>query len=51
AKAIKRCDVPREELFITTKVYYSEQGYDNTLKAFNRSLNRLDIDYVDLYLV
>ena len=50
-KAIKRCNVPREELFITTKVWYTEQGYDNTLKAFNRSLNRLDIDYVDLYLV
>jgi len=50
-KAIKSCAVPREELFITTKVWFTEQGYANTLKAFNRSLNRLAIDYVDLYLV
>ncbi len=50
-KAIADSDIPREELFITTKVWNSDHGYDNTLKAFDASLERLGLDYVDLYLV
>lgn len=50
-KAIRRSEIPREEIFITTKIWNTEQGYDNALKAFNRSINRLDVDYIDLYLV
>ncbi|WP_226526971.1 aldo/keto reductase [Metabacillus niabensis] len=50
-KAIKEASVPREELFITTKVWNTDQGYENTIKAFEASLERLDLDYVDLYLI
>ncbi|WP_096439558.1 aldo/keto reductase [Alteribacter populi] len=50
-EALRKTDLPREELFITTKVWNSDQGYDNTLKAFDESLEKLGIDYVDLYLI
>jgi methylglyoxal/glyoxal reductase len=50
-QAIKESGVPREELFITTKVWNSEQGYDSTLAAFDESLSKLGLDYVDLYLI
>lgn len=50
-RAIKDAGVARENLFITTKVWNSDQGYDNTLRAFETSLKKLDLDYVDLYLV
>ncbi|MCV9885635.1 aldo/keto reductase [Metabacillus halosaccharovorans] len=50
-KAIKEASVPREELFITTKVWNTDQGYENTIKAFEASLERLGLDYVDLYLI
>ncbi len=50
-RAIRAAGVPREELFITTKVWDTDQGYDNTLKAFDASLRRLDMDYIDLYLI
>lgn len=50
-KAIKESPVPRENLFITTKVWNSDQGYENALKAFDESLARLGLDYVDLYLI
>lgn len=50
-KAIKDAGLPREELFITTKVWNSDQGYENTLRAFDESLERLGLDYVDLYLI
>lgn len=50
-KAIKSSGVPRSELFITTKLWNSDQGHDNTLKAFDKSLSRLGLDYVDLYLI
>lgn len=43
--------VPREELFVTTKLWNAEQGYDSTLRAFDASLDRLRLDYVDLYLI
>lgn len=50
-QGIKECGVPREELFITTKVWNSDQGYETTMAAFEGSLDRLGLDYVDLYLV
>ncbi|WP_026679337.1 aldo/keto reductase [Fictibacillus gelatini] len=50
-KAIKETGVPREELFITTKVWNDDQGYESTLSAFEESLKKLDLDYVDLYLI
>ncbi|WP_066289952.1 aldo/keto reductase [Bacillus sp. FJAT-29937] len=50
-KAIKESAIPREELFITTKVWNSDQGFDRTLQAYEDSLERLGLDYVDLYLI
>ena len=50
-KAIKQSSIPREELFITTKVWNSDHGYENTLRAFDASLERLGLDYLDLYLI
>jgi 2,5-diketo-D-gluconate reductase A len=44
-------DLPREEVFITTKLWNAEQGYDSTLKAFEATLGRLGFEYVDLCLV
>ncbi len=49
--AIKRSNIVREELFITTKLWVSDAGYDNTLKAFNKSLELLQLEYLDLYLI
>jgi methylglyoxal/glyoxal reductase len=50
-RALKDSGVPREKVFVTTKVWNTEQGYERTLKAFDRSRSLLDIDVVDLYLV
>ncbi|MCM2410530.1 MULTISPECIES: aldo/keto reductase [unclassified Streptomyces] len=50
-KAIAASGVAREELFVTTKLWNSEQGYDSTLRAFDASLDKLGLDYVDLYLI
>jgi diketogulonate reductase-like aldo/keto reductase len=50
-KAIAESGVPREELFVTTKVWNDEQGRDAALRAFDASLERLGLDYVDLYLI
>jgi len=50
-QAIKAAGVPREELFITTKVWNADQGYETTLQAFETSLQKLGLDYIDLYLV
>ncbi|WP_423798078.1 aldo/keto reductase [Neobacillus sp. SAB-20_R2A] len=50
-RAIKRSGVPREELFITTKLWVQDTGYERTKKAFERSLERLQLDYLDLYLI
>lgn len=50
-EALSRTSVPREDLFITTKVWNDEQGYEETLEAFERSLQKLGLEYVDLYLV
>ncbi len=50
-KAINASGVAREEIFVTTKVWNSEQGFDSTLAAFDQSLKLLNTDYVDLYLI
>ncbi|RPD96798.1 aldo/keto reductase [Candidatus Pantoea deserta] len=50
-RAIRRSGVPREELFITTKVWVQDMGYSHTLRAIDRSLERLELDYLDLYLI
>ncbi|MDU1847761.1 MAG: aldo/keto reductase [Niallia nealsonii] len=50
-KAIKRSGIQREELFITTKLWVQDTGYENTKKAFEKSLNNLQLNYLDLYLI
>lgn len=50
-RAIKKSAVPREELFITTKVWNDDHGYEETITAFKKSLKKLDLDYIDLYLI
>jgi len=50
-RAIRDSGIPREEIFVTTKVWNSDQGYDSTLRAFETSLKKLDIGYIDLYLI
>lgn len=50
-KAIKDSGIPRDEIFLTTKLWNNDHGYESTLKAFELSLKKLDTDYVDLYLI
>ena len=50
-KAIKRSAVPREDLFITTKLWIQSKGYEGTKKTFENSLKRLQLDYLDLFLI
>ena len=50
-RGIKQSGVVREKLFITTKLWIQRNGYEGTLKAFERSLKRLQLDYIDLYLI
>jgi diketogulonate reductase-like aldo/keto reductase len=50
-QAIKESGVPREELFITTKLWNADQGYESTLEAFETSMNKLGLEYLDLYLI
>ncbi|MEU8618441.1 aldo/keto reductase [Streptomyces sp. NPDC048623] len=50
-KALAASGLPREELFVTTKLWNSEQGYDSTLRAFDASLDKLGLEFVDLYLI
>ncbi len=50
-EAVRNSGVPREKLFVTTKVWNSDQGYEKTLKAFDVSLKKMKLDYIDLYLL
>lgn len=50
-KAIEQTYINRKDIFVTSKVWNNEQGYDNTLRAFDASLGRLNLDYLDLYLI
>ena len=49
-RAIAKSGLPREQIFVTTKLYIGDQGYNSTLRAIDESLNKLKMDYVDLYL-
>jgi diketogulonate reductase-like aldo/keto reductase len=49
--AIRKSQIAREDLFITTKLWIQSNGYEGTLKAFETSLNKLQLDYIDLYLI
>ena len=50
-RALRKSGVSRDEVFITTKVWNSDQGYESTLQACNKSLQRLGLSYLDLYLI
>ncbi|GGX01723.1 aldo/keto reductase [Streptomyces chartreusis] len=50
-RAIAASGVPREDIFVTTKLWNGDQGYDSTLRAFDTSLEKLGLEYVDLYLI
>src|SRR5687767_13792699 len=50
-KAIQRSGVPREEIFVTTKLWIQDAGYESAKRAFEKSLMRLQLDYLDLYLI
>jgi 2,5-diketo-D-gluconate reductase A len=50
-KGIKKSGIDRKELFITTKLWVSDMGYESTKKAFELSLQKLDVEYIDLYLI
>lgn len=49
--AVKESKIPRDEIFITTKLWNTDQGFESTLEAFDVSLKKLNLDYVDLYLI
>ena len=48
---IKESDIDRKDIFIVTKLWNDDHGYDKTIEAFNKSLNNLQVDYIDLYLI
>lgn len=50
-KALRECGIPREEIFLVSKVWNTDQGYDRTLRSFEASLEKLGTDYLDLFLV
>lgn len=50
-KALKDCGVPRDELFVTSKLWIQDAGYENAKKAFQTTLDKLGLDYLDLYLI
>ncbi len=50
-KAVCESGISRDEIFVTTKLWNSDHGYENTISAFHQSLDRLGLDYIDLYLI
>ncbi|MEG0690104.1 MAG: aldo/keto reductase [Clostridium sp.] len=50
-QAIRESGIPREDIFLVSKVWNSDQGYESTLKAFDMSLKKLEVEYLDLYLI
>jgi diketogulonate reductase-like aldo/keto reductase len=50
-QAVKQSTIPREEIFVTTKLWNSDHGYNRAIKAFHQSLKKLNLDYIDLYLI
>ncbi|WP_278264633.1 aldo/keto reductase [Nocardia sp. AG03] len=50
-RAIRESGIPRDEIYLTTKLWNADQGYDSTLRAFDASMKRLGLDYLDLYLI
>ncbi len=50
-RAVADSGIPRDQLYVVTKLWNADQGYDSTLKAFDASLKRLGLDYLDLYLI
>ncbi|MFD6393269.1 aldo/keto reductase [Nocardia sp. NPDC055029] len=50
-RAIRASGIPRDEIYVTTKLWNADQGYDSTLRAFDASMQRLGLDYLDLYLI
>jgi 2,5-diketo-D-gluconate reductase A len=50
-QGVRQSSVPREEIYVTTKIWHDHHGYDSALKAIDESLSRLDIDYVDMLLI
>ncbi len=49
--AIRESDIPRDQIFVTSKLWNSDQGYESTLEAFDKTMKRLSLDYLDLYLI
>lgn len=50
-RAIKNCGIPRDELFITTKLWITDTSYEGAKRGFEKSLSKLGLDYLDLYLI
>lgn len=50
-RAIRESGIPREEIFVTSKLWNTERGYEKTLAAFDKTMERLGLDYLDLYLI
>ena len=50
-EAIRSSDIPREEIFVTSKVWNDDQGFESTQKAFNKTMEKLGLEYLDLYLI
>lgn len=50
-EALRRSNIPREELFLTSKVWNTERGYDKAMRAFEDTVSRLGVEYLDLYLI
>lgn len=50
-RAIKKCGVPRDELFVTTKLWFADASYEGAKRAFDASMRKLGLDYLDLYLI